>query len=134
MDEQKPTEQVFLPDDWKENVASQYERFTGDSGKAVIVILDVKKEYNTKFKRPEYQWRIYKVNKSGILTEKILTESSKRFCSALSSIDKLHPVVGTDEYLWVEWLKSKDSKNREVKEWNVKRIDPKDISETLKQL
>ena len=119
-----------LPDSPFDNTreGSDYLRLTNDCppNGVLLQIQGVQKVMNDKFEKEEYNWSI--IHFTPEPREKILTESSKGFCTAISKIatdmDELAMKI-----LLVKWTKDEISRGRTIKYWNIKEATPDDLKD-----
>lgn len=97
----------------------------------VIRILDFSKVSNSRFDqndpKDEYNWKITHFTPEP--HEKTLTESSKGFCTALKKLGygSVKDMIAAGPVLHITWIKTPISKNRTMKEWTIKKVQPDDI-------
>ena len=117
-----------LPDSPFDNTreGSDYLRLTNDCppNGVLLQIRGVQKVMNDKFHKEEYNWSI--IHFMPDPREKILTESSKGFCTALSKISKDMDELAK-KVLLVKWTKDELSGGRTIKYWNIKEASPDDL-------
>ena len=126
--ENSEEEIVRIPDDPFDNVfeddLGRFLRLTGQSGEHLVMFLDEPtKEVNPNYPKEEYHWPVQLVpdpNAPGVHEERIITESSKSFCTA---VKKLRDNGGyLNDLIWIRWHKE-ERKGKQVKIWNLVRMD-----------
>ena len=117
-----------LPDNPFENIreGSDYLRLTNDCPENGIVlqIRGCEKVANERFGKEEYQWDAVQYTPHPY--EKILTESSKGFCTAISRISKDMNEL-KKKVLHIKWTHQEISRGRQVKNWIIKEVNESDI-------
>ena len=113
-----------LPEDPFENLreGKPFLRLSNDCppGGVVIQIDEVKKTTNPRFNdREEYHWEVTHYTPTPI--EKVCTESSKGFCTALAHAGVKMSNLG-EQQLHVKWTKE-ELGSRTIKYWDIKVIE-----------
>lgn len=118
-----------LPDDPFDNrrEGTNFLRLTNECPeKGLIVRIEsFKKVHNDKFKKDEYHWGVTHFTPHPI--EKIITESSKGFCTALSGLGlgSAKDLIG--KVIKIHWITEQISNSKSMKVWNIKLVEKDDL-------
>ena len=104
-----------LAEDWHDNTGSDWLKTTGENGMFEVIFQSCSRRYNDRYKKWEYQWAVLQL--PGRIP-RIITESSKRFCTMLARFEKDHGELFGQE-VRLGFVKERDNKGREGKLWTI---------------
>lgn len=114
-----------IPDSpWDNTFEGDYGNFlrlSGQEGKFLVIFLkeDPVKRTNPNYPKEEYHWDVAYIPDPmdpGVWEYRVVTESSKAFCTALKQIHDKGGLTG--RFIFLQWRKE-DRRGKEVKIWHI---------------